>query len=329
MSWRVAAALSVILTVPALAGTAPGAQEVGGPLTYDRVAGVPFTADAATTARLTFADGTQINQTTTARYYRNSAGDARVELRFENARPPQTAPERHIRTVIQTIDEHGKPVGLTLDPVTRAVRGTFSNWVAYAAGGASPEHAALDSTMGERKGGLTFAVPLAPVPGTPVRLLMLRRAQDLLIDTSRGAPFGTNVRDEALGTRTIAGIDTVGRRVTLTVPTGALGNDAAYDLVDERWESPELRLLVSSQLTDTRTGTVNYQLTNIVRSEPAASLFAIPSDYTWEHGAPYVDTRNLKEPEGAWLALVYPDPLPKLAQTLGAPTGQTSLASAR
>jgi hypothetical protein len=318
MAWRTIAVVFFSVAVPLLADRPPGLTDIGGPFSYEPVVGVPFTADAATTARLTFQDGSQVNQRTTARYFRNSAGDGRVELRFENARAPQTAPERHIRITLEKKDDQGRLVGLSLDPSTRSVRGTFPNWVAFAAGGMSPEHAALDSMASERRAGLTFAGPLGPLPGMPVRFLMLRRAQDMIVETDRGQPIGIDVRDEPLGRRTIAGIDTIGRRVTLTVPPGALGNDAPYQLVDERWESPELRLLVAAQMKDSRTGTVDYELSNISRSEPAASLFDVPADYTWEAGAPYINTvLNGVKNEGAWITLVYPDPLPRIGMMLG------------
>ena len=42
----------------------------------------------------------------------------------------------------------------------------------------------------------------------------------------------------------------------------------------------DLRLLVRSHHHDPRTGDVEYRLANIVRAEPSADLFTIPSDYT-------------------------------------------------
>jgi hypothetical protein len=40
-----------------------------------------------------------------------------------------------------------------------------------------------------------------------------------------------------------------------------------------------LQIVVKSIHTDPRFGQTTYQLTNIQRSEPAAALFQVPSDY--------------------------------------------------
>jgi hypothetical protein len=71
----------------------------------------------------------------------------------------------------------------------------------------------------------------------------------------------------------------LGRKTTSTIPTGQIGNDRPIEITDERWESPELRMLVYSRNSDPRTGVVEYKLTNINRAEPPADLFTIPSDY--------------------------------------------------
>ena len=39
-----------------------------------------------------------------------------------------------------------------------------------------------------------------------------------------------------------------------------------------------------SKTSDSRTGDTVYKLTNIDRTEPAASLFTVPSDYTVQEG---------------------------------------------
>jgi hypothetical protein len=49
-------------------------------------------------------------------------------------------------------------------------------------------------------------------------------------------------------------------------------------MVDERWESADLQLLVKSWHSDSM-GTIEYQLSNIRRTEQAAHLFELPPDY--------------------------------------------------
>ncbi len=63
-------------------------------------------------------------------------------------------------------------------------------------------------------------------------------------------------------------------------PSGQIGNDRPILITDERWESPELQILIESRHHDPRTGTVEFRLTNIQRAEPAAELFAVPAGYT-------------------------------------------------
>jgi hypothetical protein len=52
------------------------------------------------------------------------------------------------------------------------------------------------------------------------------------------------------------------------------------NIVSERWYSSELQQVVMSKHTDPRFGESTYRLTDINRSEPAHSLFEVPSDYT-------------------------------------------------
>jgi hypothetical protein len=43
--------------------------------------------------------------------------------------------------------------------------------------------------------------------------------------------------------------------------------------------SPELKTIVYSKRSDPRMGDQTFQLTNIVRSEPDATLFTVPADF--------------------------------------------------
>jgi hypothetical protein len=56
--------------------------------------------------------------------------------------------------------------------------------------------------------------------------------------------------------------------------------------VSERWYSPDLQTVVKSTRTDPRFGTTTFSLSNIQKAEPAATLFAVPADYTVKEGAP-------------------------------------------
>jgi hypothetical protein len=71
-----------------------------------------------------------------------------------------------------------------------------------------------------------------------------------------------------------------GSRVTRTIPAGSIGNSQAIQRVQETWMSEDLKVPVMTRVSDPRSGTEVVQLTNINRSEPDASLFLVPPDYT-------------------------------------------------
>jgi len=88
------------------------------------------------------------------------------------------------------------------------------------------------------------------------------------------------LKKEDLGTQTINGVNAQGTRYTRVIPAGQIGNTSPITVVNEQWYSPELQTVVKIVRNDPRMGQVTYTLTNIQRSEPAASLFAVPSDYS-------------------------------------------------
>jgi hypothetical protein len=90
---------------------------------------------------------------------------------------------------------------------------------------------------------------------------------------------GTLKKDD-LGTQTINGINAQGTRYTRTIAAGQMGNTNPITITNEQWYSPDLQVVVKSTRNDPRFGETTYSLTNIQRSEPAASLFSVPSDYT-------------------------------------------------
>jgi len=93
-----------------------------------------------------------------------------------------------------------------------------------------------------------------------------------------------NFKKEDLGTQTIAGVSAQGTRYTRIIPAGQIGNEKPVTIVSEHWYSSDLQLTVMNKRSDPRFGDTSYTLTNIQRSEPAASLFAVPSDYTVQEG---------------------------------------------
>ena len=95
-----------------------------------------------------------------------------------------------------------------------------------------------------------------------------------------------NLEKEDLGTQTIAGVTAQGTRITRTIPKGQIGNEKPITIVSEQWYSNDLQMVVMSKRSDPRFGDTTYTLTNIQRSEPDATLFTVPSDYTVTEGGP-------------------------------------------
>jgi len=84
------------------------------------------------------------------------------------------------------------------------------------------------------------------------------------------------VKHEDLGTQTIEGVSAQGRRETITIPAGQIGNERPIEIVSETWFSPELHTMVLRKHSDPRMGESTYRLTDIKRNEPDASLFQPP-----------------------------------------------------
>jgi hypothetical protein len=76
------------------------------------------------------------------------------------------------------------------------------------------------------------------------------------------------------------GVPAQGTRSTLSIPVGQIGNNREIKVVNERWYSQELQMVVKSVNSDPRFGTTTYELKNITRSNPDATLFQAPADYT-------------------------------------------------
>lgn len=83
----------------------------------------------------------------------------------------------------------------------------------------------------------------------------------------------SQTRKESLGTRDFGGVQADGHRVITTYAAGAIGNEREIEITSEVWFSKDLGVVVYSKRNDPRTGETTYQMTNIVRAEPDASLF--------------------------------------------------------
>jgi hypothetical protein len=233
-----------------------------GPLAAGPVPDAPFSAVATTIVRRSLPNGTRIDRTATARYFRDRLGRVRVEqalLVWDEAQPQPA--ERELVTIAP---EAGSPKAFLLGPATRTI------WL-------SSREFNGGAIIG---GGGSFVLPFRGGRFLQFDSPRYLRARfpDALSNGMReilSIPESSIVRQE-LGQRTIGGVAALGDRVTMAGTDQAGG---VFEIVDERWESRELGLLLESRLADSRLGTVEYRVSDIQRTEPAPDLFVVPTDY--------------------------------------------------
>ena len=85
------------------------------------------------------------------------------------------------------------------------------------------------------------------------------------------------------------------RKVTRTIPAGAIGNQYAIVITSERWYSSTLDLLLEDTHTDPRFGTTTYQLSNIGNA-PASTLFTPDPSLTQVQGRGFGPLGEGKQP---------------------------------
>jgi hypothetical protein len=211
------------------------------------VTGAPYSAEQVTEHVQTLPDGNRIVNTTTTKIYRDSQGRTRTETTLPSFAGGPTPP------VLVTIGDPVAGVTYMLNSDNKtAQKLTIKQPLDMAKQKALP--------------------PPPPLPAGP-------GMSPIVINTQIGFPKG-DVKTEDLGTHDVNGILATGTRITETIPAGAIGNELPIQTVSERWFSPDLQVLVKSVHTDPRMGQTTETLNNLNRSEPDASLFRVPADYT-------------------------------------------------
>jgi hypothetical protein len=210
------------------------------------VTGVPFSAVAVSESTQTLADGNHIARKTQTNLFRDSQGRFRKEVTLPAIGPLATS---------------GQPKSFVF--INDPVAGT--NFILHA-----------DTKMAEQMG-RPFGGMKGPLKDALKGKMESRQQQEMA---------NGSLKKEDLGTQTIAGLSAQGTRITHTIPAGQIGNDKAITIVSEHWYSNDLQMVVMSKRSDPRFGDTTYSLTNVQRQEPAASLFAVPPDYTVTQGGP-------------------------------------------
>jgi len=226
----------------------PGLQ-MSGPVT-----GQPYSAEQVSQHSQTLLNGTHIKQNREmARMYRDSEGRTRTERRIFLGPVGKTG----------TNDARPKMIHI-YDPV---------EGYSYT----------LDT---QKQIAHRFTIPKSELAARPARTARLSEPAPLTQQGLRkpvvrdGALPQRQIKQETLGTEMIDGIQAEGTRVTMTTPAGVEGNDRPLTRVCEHWQSVELKIVMLSKCSDSRTGNTTLRVQSLDRTEPDPALFQIPADYT-------------------------------------------------
>ena len=237
------------------------------------IAGAPYSADRVDEHVQTLEEGTHIAQTfPTTKVYRDSMGRTRTERPAMRGAIERRANQPESPIVVEIID----PVArvryvFTLDqPVAHR-----QELPAGSSQGTLPRRPIGHAVAGDATGAAAVAGVVDDSGVPPVRAAASNAARHGAGDDSR--PQSTM---EDLGPQVIEGIQTEGKRHTLTWPVGSEGNDRPITHVLETWTSPELKEVILRKSQDPRSGEQTHKLVNIDRSEPDPSLFEPPAGYT-------------------------------------------------
>jgi hypothetical protein len=250
------------------------------------VKGAPYSAQAMTESVQSLSDGNRIVRKNTAQVYRDTEGRTRREQTAGYIGP--YAPSGDAPQAIFIND----PVGgahYILDPSSKTARKLPRIELRFKSEEGASAGAAVGT--GERRKVVQESVEKFTIersyssqtsqgasPGTAVIVTSTTGQSD-------GGPFMRHSskyesKTEKLESRSFDGVTAEGSRTTVTIPAGDIGNEQPIQIVDERWYSPELQVVVMTRHSDPRYGETTYRLTNISRTEPAATLFQVPSDYS-------------------------------------------------
>lgn len=277
------------------------------------VKGAPYSGEAVTESVQVLGDGNRIVNRFTSTVYRDSEGRTRREQTLKGLGVLGNGNEP-----LQTIFINDPVAGVTysLDSRSRIAHKSAPfkfEWIqSDGAAGKDAEGRRFEFKVaqGGNSGNMIMTAPLGvppAAPGTRAAVTVTQTDQFSIVREATasnyvfrsGGPNG-NEKKETLGKQMIEGVEAEGTRTTVTIPAGEVGNERPIEIVSERWYSPELQLVVMTRHSDPRTGETTYKLTNINRTEPAKSLFEVPSDYTIKegpHGPLPQRMRKLANPE--------------------------------
>ncbi|HET6975387.1 MAG TPA: hypothetical protein VFI24_03630 [Pyrinomonadaceae bacterium] len=256
------------------------------------VKGAPYSGESVTETIQTLSDGNRIVNRMTSSVYRDGEGRTRREQSLKGL-GIFGAGEEPLQTIF--INDPVAGVTFTLDSRSKiahkSVPFTFEftkklDKAGAVVSGIENQRFEFKVERGTAVG--SSMIMTAPGPGMPHPELDQLRVEGggtagTMVFKTKPTSNSNEVKEQ-LGKQNIEGVEAEGTRTTVTIPAGEIGNERPIEIVSERWYSPELQLVVMTRHSDPRFGETTYKLTNINRSEPAKSLFEVPSDYTVKEG---------------------------------------------
>jgi len=208
------------------------------------VPGIPLSGSEIYSSVQVLADGTHVTNSSTGTFYRDSQG--RMRSQDEN-RAVIFDPVAHTTSILDT----------SLKTYQQSPETAPAVWVFASQGGTSIW--TTSAPLGTGDAGLAE-----------------------IVRSGNRSPFQPVTED--LPARNVNGAWAKGSRVTIAMPAGTFGNDRDVKVVNERWYSDDLKVVVKSVNSDPRYGVTTYDLTNIVPGPPDPGLFQAPSDYQLKPG---------------------------------------------
>jgi len=191
----------------------------------------------------TLADGTELVNSNSTQFYRDAMGRTRVEETLDGV-------------TLVTIRDPVAGFVVRLDPRTKnAVKATTASGGGRSGGGSTASTAAQED--------------------------LKKKAEEVQKQVAKAQKEKTAPEPamEDLGIESVSGVPALHTRMTRIIPAGSIGNNRDIHVVNERWYSEDLQMLLKSVSSDPRFGVTTYELSNVLRNDPDPTLFKIPADY--------------------------------------------------
>jgi len=238
------------------------------------VTGRPMAATESRHTLQVLADGTRIERRENSKYYRDSDGRTRTE----------SADGTHVNI---TDPANGSTVEMNT-AAHSARRSGFTRSFTFKTGSddklPSPSLLRQDKVEAEARGFSTATLTATAGLEGHMEVLdgqQIQTTPGSVVVVRRGDPAGAakEAKAENLGMQNVNGVLAEGTRTTITIPAGEIGNDRPISIVNEKWVSTSLGMLVKSVNSDPRFGETTYELTDIREGVQDPALFQVPADY--------------------------------------------------